>query len=142
MITVSVFRAVAAVGSRNAFTPLLTASTPVMAVHPLAKAFSSSQADTAAVAAAGAGGEITGAGCPPPRIVFPTPMTIAISSVPTNRYVGARNTAPVSRTPRRFTSAITARIPRHIPSVCGCRAGTAETRAPTPAEIPTATTKT
>ena len=31
-------RAVAMTGSRNALTPLLTASTPVMAVHPLANA--------------------------------------------------------------------------------------------------------
>ena len=50
MITVSVFFAFLSVGSRKAFTPLLTASTPVSAVHPLANAFSISHAPTIAVA--------------------------------------------------------------------------------------------
>ncbi len=49
---------------------------------------------------------------------------------------------PVSRTPRRFTTVITTRIPTHITSVCGSSLGVAETSAPTPAEIPTATVST
>src|ERR1039458_4475392 len=66
MITPSVRRAFSAVGSRNAFTPLLTASTPVMAVQPLANALSSSHTLTAATAG-GAGGRLTtGVGWPPP----------------------------------------------------------------------------
>ena len=65
MITVSVRRAVLTAGSRNAFTPLLTASTPVMAVQPLAKALSSSQTLTAAVAGGICGGATTGTGWPP-----------------------------------------------------------------------------
>ena len=52
-------------GSRKALTPLLTASTPVIAVQPLEKALSRSQSVTACVAAGGAGSAISGAGCPP-----------------------------------------------------------------------------
>ena len=47
-------------GSRKAITPLLTASTPVMAVQPLANARSSSQSATRLGGAAKAGGGITG----------------------------------------------------------------------------------
>ncbi len=49
-MTVSVFCAFLVVGSRKARTPLLTASTPVIAVQPLANAFSSSHAPAIAVA--------------------------------------------------------------------------------------------
>ena len=42
MMMVSVVLAFLRVGSRNAITPLLTASTPVMAVQPEEKALSSS----------------------------------------------------------------------------------------------------
>ena len=49
-------------GSRKALTPLLTASTPVMAVQPLEKALSKSQTLTAAVGRGKVGGATTGAG--------------------------------------------------------------------------------
>ena len=49
-------------GSRKAFTPLLTASTPVRAVQPLAKTLRSSQKETAAVTGAGAGSGVMGTG--------------------------------------------------------------------------------
>ena len=55
-MTVSVRRALATAGSRKAVMPLLTASTPVIAVQPLANACSSSQRPTAAVAAGSGGG--------------------------------------------------------------------------------------
>src|SRR6266513_1962906 len=45
---------------------------------------------------------------------------------------------PASRTPRRFRMVITARIPTQRAAVRGCSEGTAETNAPTPAEMPTA----
>ena len=62
-ITASVARAVLTTGSRKARTPLLTASTPVIAVHPLEKAFKRSQRLTAAAAdAGGAGGATSGDG--------------------------------------------------------------------------------
>ncbi len=63
-MTVRVFFAFSLVGSRKARTPLLTASTPVSAVQPLAKAFSSSHAPTIAVAGGTGGGAATGMGCP------------------------------------------------------------------------------
>ena len=55
-MTVSVRRALVTRGSRNASTPLLTASTPVMAVQPLANARSKIQSPTASRLWAAAGG--------------------------------------------------------------------------------------
>ena len=74
--------------------------------------------------------------------VLKRPIAIAAKRLPTNRYVGAMKIRPVSRTPRRLTRVMSTRIPRHSASVWGCKLGAAETRAPTPAEMPTATTKT
>ena len=51
MMMVSVVLAFLRVGSRKAITPLLTASTPVMAVQPEEKTLSSSHTLTATVAA-------------------------------------------------------------------------------------------
>ena len=42
---------------------------------------------------------------------------------------------PAWREPRRLTIVISARMARQMPSVCGSKLGTAETSAPTPAEI-------
>ena len=82
---VSVFCAFLVVGSRNAMTPLLTASTPVIAVQPLAKTFRISQRPTMAVAAGRCGGATTGAGCPPLNSTFATPTTMTISRDAMNR---------------------------------------------------------
>ena len=49
-------------GSLKALTPLLIASTPVIAVQPLEKALSKSQAPTAAVGRGNCGGVTTGKG--------------------------------------------------------------------------------
>ena len=57
---VSVILAFLRVSSRKAITPLLTASTPVMAVQPEEKTLSSSHRLTAAVAAGSAGSGVTG----------------------------------------------------------------------------------
>ena len=64
MIAVRVRCAFLTTGSRKAPTPLLTASTPVIAVQPLAKARSSSHrpAASASAAAGRAGGGTTGWG--------------------------------------------------------------------------------
>ena len=51
-------------GSRNAVTPLLTASTPVMAVQPLAKARIKIQRPATLVAAGSGAGGSTGTGWP------------------------------------------------------------------------------
>src|SRR5260370_31051986 len=67
MMTVRVRCAFFTPGSRKAFTPLLTASTPVRAVQPLAKTFSKSHKVTASVMAGGGGSGATGTGCPPLR---------------------------------------------------------------------------
>jgi len=85
MITVKVRCAFFWPGSRKAFTPLLTASTPVSAVQPLANTFSSSQKLTISVAGDGTGNGDTGAGCPPLSTTRITPPAIRISSVPTKR---------------------------------------------------------
>src|ERR1700684_2211925 len=89
MITVSVRCALGTVGSRNAFTPLLTASTPVIAVHPFENTWSNSHmlaVDT--VAAAGVGGATTGTGWPPAKTDLVTPMAITINSEPRKAQVG------------------------------------------------------
>ena len=64
MIAVRVRRALTTAGSRNALTPLLTASTPVMAVQPLAKERIKSHRLAAAVAAGNVAGASTATGCP------------------------------------------------------------------------------
>ena len=76
MMMVSVSLAYFAVGSLKAMTPLLTASTPVMAVQPLAKARSNSQAEMPAVADISFGGVTTDTGWPPAAIDLNTPMAI------------------------------------------------------------------
>src|SRR5437764_15380324 len=99
-MAVSVLRALVTVGSLNAVTPLLTASTPVIAVQPLANARISSQ-KLAAIADGGfKAGASTGVGRPPESSVLPTPMTITARSVTINRYVGTMNATPDSLTPR------------------------------------------
>src|ERR1700730_18028019 len=142
IITVKVRCAVFTTGSRNAVTPLLTASTPVIAVQPLANDLSSSHTLTPTTAAGSGEGGTTGVGCPPDVIIFTVPIPSVIRSVPTKRYVGIMNNAPVSRTPRKFTTVMTNKMTRQMGSVRGSRDGTAETSAPTPAEIPTAAVKT
>ncbi len=55
--------------------------------------------------------------------------------------VGRRNAVAVSPRPRRLSSVIAARIPRQIGTVADARLGKAETSAPTPAAIDTATVR-
>src|SRR5262245_61164679 len=87
-ITVSVVRAFFTAGLRNAPTPLLTASTPVIAVQPLANARSTIQLDAAAVAAGSAGGATTAAGDPPDTSTLIRPISITPPRLGTNAYVG------------------------------------------------------
>ena len=139
MIAARVRCAAFTAGSWKAITPLLTASTPVSAVQPLANALSISHQPRAAVTGANGGGATTGMGEPPAANVLKSPITIIVSSETMNRYVGAMNTSPASRSPRRLIKVMTARMPRHNARVCGSSDGKAETSAPTPAEMPTAT---
>jgi|GEM_PF-4904302 len=62
MMLVSVHSALRIVGALKMGTPLLTASTPVMAVQPLENARMSSQKLTVVVGAANAGRGVTGTG--------------------------------------------------------------------------------
>src|SRR5260370_32354536 len=104
-------------GSRTAFTPLLTASTPVSAVQPLENTFKSSQKLTACVMAGGGGNGASGTGCPPVRNVRTKPPAIVMSSVPTKRYVGTMNAPPASRTPRELMIVMMQRMPTQIGTV-------------------------
>ena len=142
MMMVSVRLALSVFGSRKAVTPLLTASTPVMAVHPLAKTFINSQSVSTPVAGGNAGGATTGIGCPPVRIACKEPRPMTVSRQRINTQVGIMKTTPVSRTPRMFTTVNSRSIRRQSPRVWACRLGTAETSAPTPAEMPTAAVRT
>ena len=135
MIAESVRCALRTAGSRNALTPLLTASTPVIAVQPLAKARNTIHHPAVVVAANIAGGAITATGWPPITHALISPIPSTVNKQRTKRYVGTTNAKPDSRTPRRLTMAMNARMPKHSRSVWGWSAGTAETRAPTPAEI-------
>jgi hypothetical protein len=68
-------------GSRKAFTPSLTASTPVRGVQPLAHTFRSSQKVTVAVTGPGPGRGVTGTGWPPLSTTRITPPTIRTSTI-------------------------------------------------------------
>src|SRR5216684_6596616 len=71
-------------GSAKSGTPLLTASTPVIAVQPLANDRINSQNVTAFVGLITAGGGTIALGCPPLISEREMPTPIAISSVTTN----------------------------------------------------------
>ncbi len=86
MMIVRVRRAPSCLGSRKMGTPLLTASMPVIAVHPLANARVTSQADAVATAApGGAGNAATGGGCGPSVRTRTAPTTRTRSMLATKR---------------------------------------------------------
>ena len=85
MMTVSVKRAVTLAGSLKARTPLLTASTPVIAVQPLAKARASSHMPRASLAPATGGGGTRGTGWPLAVSVLTMPHAIIASRQKMNR---------------------------------------------------------
>ena len=117
---------------------MLTASTPVIAVQPLAKARTRSQSDTVPLTGPVAG-TVTGDAVPAVRERAKGADRQRRAQRPTKRYVGRRNAMPVVRTPRRLTRVKSARTDRPSSSVWGKRAGTAEPSAPIPADIATAT---
>ncbi len=117
MIIDSVRLAFFTVGCRKIGTPLLTASTPVIAVQPLANAFKMSHSPTASVGAESGGGGWRGVGCPPARTAFAPPIAMIAASVTTKRYVGSKKVIPDSRVPRRFTIVSKKRIPRQSATV-------------------------
>src|SRR5690349_9421140 len=98
----SVRRPYVNLGSLKALIPLLTASTPVMAVQPLANACSRSHALAAVVAGGSAGGGTIGSGTPPEVIARQTPIARIARKLSTNVYVGSAKRRPASRVPRKF----------------------------------------
>src|SRR5215213_4933460 len=128
-------------GFRKLGTPLLTASTPVSAVHPDANARSSSSASSSpenspvectlmlADSARGAS----------PVAVDQSPTAIITNMQAMKPYVGTAKYVPDSLTPRRFISARTATNPPEISTAWGPRVGNAETMLDTPAATETAT---
>ena len=119
-------------------TPLLTASTPVIAVQPLPKLLASIHKVGAATAAGGGtGGATTGEGWPPSARARPTPMMSAMQRP--KETVGRANAVPVALKPRKLTTVSSASTAMQSGSVCGKRLGTADTSAPMPAEMATAT---
>jgi len=121
---------------------LLTASTPVIAVQPLAKARMRSQKPRAAVASGSFGGVSTGSRWPPLTMALNTPTITMPPSDAIKRYVGNEKAQPASPVPPRFMSVTMARIARQSATVYGCSASAIETSAATPAEIATATFRT
>jgi len=67
------------------------------------------------------------------------PIATMASSPTMNNIVGSRNARAVSPSPRRLSTVIRARIPKHIGTVAPVSDGNAEVSAPTPAAIDTAT---
>jgi len=84
MIAVRVICAFLTVGLRKSGTPFETASTPVIAVQPFAKARMMIHAPSVSVAAGIGGGATTGVGCPLDAIALPMPTIITMKSVATN----------------------------------------------------------
>ena len=70
---------------RNARTPLLTASTPVIAVQPFENACNRSQAVSAPEGAGSGAGAATAIGCPPAASALTSPSAIVPSKAPINR---------------------------------------------------------
>jgi hypothetical protein len=140
-ITVSVVRALRHSGARNAGTPLDTASTPVMALQPSAKArIRSNRPSVSAPGMSGVAGVAVGAS---PRSVRSSPTPMSRSIEPRNRYVGTANTLPLSRTPRRLTSVTRTMHTAEIGTIhVAGMAGNAEVIAATPAATLTATVST
>ncbi len=87
MIAVRVRRAWTTAGSRKALMPLLIASTPVIAVQPLAnERIRSHQRTSGSVGLfSRGGGGATASGCPPASSVLMVPSASTARSDPTNR---------------------------------------------------------
>jgi hypothetical protein len=85
MMMVRVRLAFFCVGSRKALTPFETASTPVMAVHPLAKTLARSQRESIDALTGRRGSATIEIGWPPAATARTASTTITTRSVPTKR---------------------------------------------------------
>ena len=127
-------------GGLKAGTPLATASVPVMAEQPSAKARASSSTPKVSGRTTRGVTSVTCGGTP--SSVRATPRPTRSSALPRNRYVGRAKIVPLSRTPRRLI-VMTTRIEATITGTCtGARAGNAELIATMPAATLTDTVST
>src|SRR4051794_17672267 len=136
-ITTSVADAFFDSGGRNAGTPFDTASTPVMAVQPLAKAVNSRNVVSFDEPASAGSGTWTCVTCP--VTYWYRPARIRTAMLTTKKYVGTAKMRPDSRMPRRFPNIRTARHTRHISTRKTSSFGNADVTARMPAEILTDT---
>ncbi len=117
---------------------MATASTPVSAEQPAAKALSSSSAPTVVAFSASAEAWPAAAAVPAgPSRNRPTTMIARMER--TKTAVGAMNQRADSAIPRRFTAVTSASTPRQSQTRWSYRPGTAEVSAATPAVTETAT---
>ena len=130
-------------GVRKAGTPLLTASTPVRAEHPLEKARSRSRmkatCDRLSASTVKSALEATGAS---PIAHRNRPVTIMRATDPMKTYVGIANACDASRTPRRLTMTSRMTKPTASSTRHGSSTGSAEMMLSTPEETDTATVST
>ena len=135
--SISVRLARTARGSRNSGTPLAMASTPVSALHPAEKALRMSRTVTALRPVVGSC-DVPSCGSLRPR-GWMSPTAMMASSPTMNTIVGSRKARAVSPRPRRLSSVMKTRIPRHRGIVAPSREGKADWSAATPAAMETAT---
>jgi hypothetical protein len=141
------FIALSASGGRKACTPFEMASMPVTATQPPANARRIWNTPTLLTRVPRspfqpkpASGCVGGCQSPCSTRSRPTPITRYMA--PMKPYVGAEKMAPDSRTPRRFTRAITQTAIRARRTSYSRRRGIAEVMAATPAAALTATVST
>ena len=139
---VSVHCALGTSGFLKSGTPLLTASTPVIAVQPLAKERNRIQALMVSVPFGTGGGGWAGCGSPPLNQARIRPTAITLPTHATNPITGKANVIPDSLTPRRFASVISTTKPIDSSTLYGLRCGSALVMAKTPATTDTLTVRT
>ncbi len=127
-------------GGRNAGTPFETASTPVIAVQPLANAVSSRNSESG-WNVDGAAPSATGSACTVPPMTCHAPRPTSVSVVTMKKYVGTAKMLPDSRMPRRFPIISSATNPSVSSTRLTCQSGNAEVIAATPAAMLTATVR-
>src|SRR5439155_6377923 len=121
-------------------TPFETASTPVIAVQPFAKAVRSrNNVSGSCVDNTGSGATI---GCTATVIARQVPTPMSTSVVTMKKYVGTEKIRPDSRMPRRLPSISTVTKASVISTRYTCHCGTADVIAATPAAMLTATVST
>src|ERR1051325_4620072 len=94
---VSVHCALGTFGFLKSGTALLTASTPVIAVQPLANERNNSHILAASIAFGAGGGTLTGRGCPPLSNICTIPIVSAVPTHATKPMTGKENAMQIGR---------------------------------------------